>query len=82
MFDTARPEPDAVARLKALIVERFALPETTMVSVAELRCHEPGCPPVETVVTARGDDGTVEDWRIAKPLSDIAADDVDGLSRV
>ncbi len=79
LFDRKRPDAEAVRRVKALVTERFDLPETTTLAVAELRCHEPGCPPVETVVTARDADGRIQDWRITKPLSEVAAADVEML---
>ena len=79
LFDRKRPDAEAVRRVKALVTERFDLPETTTLAVAELRCHEPGCPPVETVVTARDADGRIQDWRITKPLSEVAACDVEML---
>lgn len=80
LFDRARPDADAVRRVKALVAERFELPETTTLSVAELRCHEPDCPPVETVVTARDADGSALDWRIAKPVGEIVAGDIAQLT--
>ncbi|MEL6965694.1 MAG: hypothetical protein AAFO01_23310 [Pseudomonadota bacterium] len=79
LFDRKRPDADAVRKVKALITERFDLPETTILAVAELRCHEPGCPPVETVVTARDTGGSTEDWRIAKPINEITAADIESL---
>ncbi len=79
LFDRRRPDAEAVRRVKALVTERFDLPDTTTLAVAELRCHEPGCPPVETVVTARDADGRMWDWRIAKPLDEVAAADVEVL---
>ena len=81
MFDSNRPDAKAVRRVKALVAEHFELPETTTLSVAELRCHEPGCSPVETVFTARAADGSVSDWRIAKRLADIAKADIELLDR-
>ena len=79
MFDRTRPDAAAVRRIKALVTERFGLPETTTLVVAELRCHEPDCPPVETVITARGSEGSVRDWRIARPLCDIETADIEKL---
>lgn len=79
MFDTSRPDPAAVDRVKAMFVDAFDLSEDTLLSVAELRCHEPGCPPIETVVTARSADGTIADWRVHKPLKDILSEDVAAL---
>ncbi len=81
LFDRARPDAEAVRKIKALIAERFDLPETTTLAVAELRCHEPDCPPVETVVTARQADGSVQDWRIAKAINDIVDADITSLEQ-
>ena len=79
LFDPNRPNPKAVRRIKMLMAERFDLPENTTLAVAELRCHEPDCPPVETVITARQADGSMRDWRVAKPLNDIERADIEML---
>ena len=76
MFDRRRPDGLAIRRLKALVSDCLQLPETTVISVMELNCHERGCPPNETVITARNSDGSMRDWRIAKPLSQIEDKDV------
>ncbi|MCY3880273.1 MAG: hypothetical protein OXF74_13975 [Rhodobacteraceae bacterium] len=36
-----------------------------------------GCPPVETVITARESDGSRQDWRVAKPLGDVERADIE-----
>jgi len=79
LFDRKRPDAESVRRVKALVTDSFDLPATASLTVAELRCHEPGCPPVETVVTVRDADGGIRDWRIAKPLVDVSAADVEAL---
>ena len=79
LFNRSRPDRDAVRQIKELISEGFGLPDTTTLAVAELRCHEPGCPPIETVITARHIDGSVQDWRIEKPIKDITSEDIDSL---
>ncbi|MYA89900.1 MAG: hypothetical protein F4X97_15855 [Boseongicola sp. SB0662_bin_57] len=79
LFDPNHPDPKAVRRIKALMAERFGLPESTTLAVAELRCHEPDCPPVETVITAREADGSVRDWRVAKALCDVGRADIEML---
>ena len=76
IFDRTRPDAKAVRRVKALVAAHVGLPETVTLAVAELRCHEPNCPPIETVITARETDGRARDWRIAKPITDITAEDV------
>ena len=76
MFDRTRPDAEAVSRVKVLVAAHVGLAETVTLTVAELRCHEPNCPPIETVITAREPNGHANDWRIAKPINDITAEDV------
>lgn len=81
MFDSTRPDPAAIDRVKAMFLEAFGLSEDTLLSVAELRCHEPGCHPIETVVTARNGDGEIREWRVHEPIKDITSEDVMALSK-
>ena len=67
LFNRSRPDRDAVRQIKELISEGFGLPDTTTLAVAELRCHEPGCPPEETVITARHEDGSIKIPDVLKP---------------
>ena len=76
MFNRKRPDANAVRNLKKIVAEQFALPDDTTLSVAELNCHEPGCPPTETVITARSSNGMTTDWRIAKAIADIQETDI------
>ncbi|MEO9514491.1 MAG: hypothetical protein ABJH45_23325 [Paracoccaceae bacterium] len=76
MFNTSQPDPDAIARVKALFTEAFQLPDDTLLSLAELRCHELGCPPIETVITARAQGAGMRDWRIGKPIAEITEADI------
>ena len=80
MFNRKRPEANAVRNLKKIVVEQFELPDDTTLSVAELNCHEPGCPPTETVIIARSPDGTTNDWRVAKAIADIQETDIKKLT--
>ena len=69
MFNRKKPDPNIIRDLKQLVLKKFNLPESTILSIAELSCHEPGCPPTETVITARETDGRVTNWRIHKPIN-------------
>ncbi len=80
MFNRKRPDADAVRHVKRLMAATFGLSDDTMLSVAELTCHEPGCPPVETVITMRNTDGEATDWRIAKAVCEIEERDIHGLN--
>ena len=81
LFDRARPDGASVRWIKEQISQGFGLADTITLAVAELRCHEPGCPPIETVITARHAYGYVQDWRIEKPIKDITLIDVEDLTK-
>ena len=80
MFDKKRPNTAAVGRIKDLIKHNLGLPETTILSVVELACHEPGCPPTETIITAHAEDNSRRDWRINKPISEISETDISTIT--
>lgn len=58
----------------------FGLEEGTPMTVAELRCAEPGCPPVETVVAILGAPGSPRQWKVHKPISEVTFEDVERLA--
>ena len=80
MFDKKRPNSETVGRIKNLIKQKLGLPETTIVSVVELACHEPGCPPTETIITAHAEDSSKQNWRINKPISEISEKDISTIT--
>lgn len=63
--------------VKEWVARRLELTEDDLVTVAELACHEPNCPPVETVLAVHKADGTRRDWRIHKPLAEVNEADVE-----
>jgi hypothetical protein len=56
--------------------EELDLPEDTTVVVSELTCTEPGCPPLETVVSVfpEGMDSLLV--KMAKPVADVGRADL------
>ncbi|MFN7595309.1 MAG: hypothetical protein ACK5PT_00835 [Cereibacter sp.] len=46
-----RPDAEAMARLKGWITDLMSLGDKDHIAIAELACHDPGCPDLETVVT-------------------------------
>jgi len=51
LFQSHSPgDPQHVAAVKRWTADAFQLTEDTTVMVTELRCTEPGCPPLETVI--------------------------------
>ena len=79
MFDNKKTNPEIIRNLKAIFIKKFYISEDATISVAELRCHEPNCPPVETVFTIRSSDGSIKDWRISKSASEIQIKDIELL---
>ena len=79
MFNKKKPNVEAIRNLKNLFTKKFKLTESTILNVAELNCHEPGCPPTETVITARTKDKLTNIWRIHKPIQEILESDINLL---
>jgi hypothetical protein len=59
--------------LKSVVLRALGLPRSTVVSVAEVRCPDPGCPDVETLFTVHGTDDAVRRFRFACPLQRLTA---------
>ena len=57
--------------VKAWVTKHLALSQEDLVTVAELACVEPDCPPVETVLTVYGAEGRRRAWHIHQPLDEI-----------
>lgn len=66
----------ALARVKAWTQARFKLGEDVVVSVAELACTLPGCPPVDTVVAFWTAPDRRHHFRVFKPAVDVTEDDL------
>ncbi|MEQ9558195.1 MAG: hypothetical protein RIG67_20685 [Rhodospirillales bacterium] len=77
----SRAKPDGSGqRIKDLVRRRFALDDAATLMVSELRCHEDGCPDVETVIAVMGAARTSLTWKIAKPMALVDAGDIAALA--
>jgi hypothetical protein len=72
--------PGRTTEIKAWAAEALGLTDDVAVMVTELRCTEPGCPPLETVVAVLGGDRPARQYKIHKPLADVTREDVQALS--
>ena len=79
MFNRKKINPEITRKIKMLIQEQFNLTDDTLISLSELNCHEPNCPPTETVITTRALNGESCIWKIAKPISEIKIEDIKKL---
>lgn len=52
LFKQQKPtaSPEAIQRLKTWAYEALDLSTDVPISISQLQCHEPGCPPIETVI--------------------------------
>ena len=67
---------EALARVRAWTRERFRLPETAAIVVAEVACGLPGCPPLETAVAFWTEDATRHQFKVFKPVREVTSDDL------
>ena len=81
MFNKKKPNVENIRNLKLIISEKYNIPENSTLSIAELACHEPNCPPIETIITERTVDGKLKNWRIAKSINDIREVDFENLEQ-
>ena len=72
-----RTAPGRAGEVKGWVTEQLGLTEGDLISVAELACHEPGCPPVETVVSVHASDGRRRQWQVHKPLAEVEKTDIE-----
>ncbi len=80
MFNKKKPNVENIRNLKIIFAEKHNIPENSTLSIAELACHEPNCPPIETIITERNENGKLRNWRIAKPINDIQETDINNLN--
>lgn len=79
MFKKKEPNVIATQKVKDLVYEKFKLDDKSILSIAELNCHKPDCPPKETVITIRDINGNAINWRIHKPINEIVDEDINSL---
>ncbi|BAZ18223.1 hypothetical protein NIES4071_101080 (plasmid) [Calothrix sp. NIES-4071] len=66
-----------IKQIKTWIHEALQLDEEISISLSQLKCTEPGCPPVETVIIVMA--STVQQYKIHKPIEDIQYVDICNL---
>ncbi|MEO0755613.1 MAG: hypothetical protein AAFY78_01935 [Cyanobacteria bacterium J06648_16] len=69
-----RVTPDQLRQLKAWVYQALALDETVPVSISQLSCSEPGCPPLETVIAVMTQ--PPKTYKIHQPAAELGQADV------
>jgi hypothetical protein len=80
LFEAKEP-PNAgkAEEIRSWIEDLFGLPDEAVVLVSELRCTEPGCPPLETVIAILYGPGRRRQFKIHKGIAEIFLADVADL---
>jgi nitrate reductase delta subunit len=67
---------EALRQVKSWTRERFALHDDAVISVSEVACALPGCPPVETIVVFWTAAETRHHFKVFKPVEEVVEDDL------
>ncbi len=76
LFSQPKPSVDPVAlqQLKAQIANLLQLDAETTISINQLQCKEPGCPPIETAIIILTQ--PAQQYKIHKAIGDISTADL------
>ena len=67
----AKPDAEAVARVKAWALAILAAGPDTAVTVNEIVCLDPGCPGTETVLLVMEPGRKTRACKVAKPMDEV-----------
>lgn len=74
-----RIDREVSRRIRAWLRELRRLPDAASISVQELRCAEPDCPDVETVVLIGLGPRCTLQHKIRKPAVEVTREDLDAI---
>ena len=75
LFSKPTPtDPAKIDQIKTWMYEYLNIDLTIPISVSQLRCSEPGCPPIETVIAVMTTPACK--YKIHKPATQIEAGDI------
>ena len=72
----AKPEREAIARVKAWAMAVLGGSADTTVAVNEIVCLDPGCPGTETVILVMQPGRKTRAAKVGKPIDEVTEDDV------
>lgn len=70
----------ASAQIKTWVKKHLGFDASASIMVTELACHEPGCPPLETVIAVLESTGT-RTWKIPRPAIELSTHDIEKTLR-
>jgi hypothetical protein len=81
LFSRNKPkaDPEKIQQIKTWAYQILAVDAETLISISQLACREPGCPPIETVITVMTH--PVQQYKLHKAANDIQEADLYELTR-
>ncbi len=81
LFSRNKPkaDPEKIQQIKSWVYQILEVDAETLISISQLTCREPGCPPIETVIAVMTH--PVQQYKIHKAVNDIHEADLYGLAR-
>ena len=73
---STKPTDGHTKRVKDMVRRAWSIPENVIIMVSELRCHEEGCPDVETVIALMNDGAEPEKVKIYKPMAELNLEEI------
>ncbi|MBW4621230.1 MAG: hypothetical protein KME17_17960 [Cyanosarcina radialis HA8281-LM2] len=74
-----KADPDKIQQLKTWAYQLLEIDSEIPVSISQLRCHEPGCPPIETVIAVMTN--PLQQYKIHKSVAEIEMTDIAQIAR-
>ena len=74
---TPKADPIQIGQLKGWVHEALDVSADVPISISQLACHEPDCPPVETVIAIMT--RPPQQFKLHKPIGDIIQTDIQSL---
>lgn len=71
---TSKAEPEKIKQMKTWLYQLLTLNSDTPISISQLRCTEPGCPPLETVIAVMTN--PIQKYKIHKAIAEIEYVDI------
>ena len=76
-----KKDVDSIIKIKNCVRETFKLSEYETVLVTELKCHEEGWPPIETVIVVLREGTGKEQYKFHKRMDEINFEDIKNITQ-
>ncbi len=74
---TSQVDPEKLKQIKDWAYQELEIDPIISISISQLQCHEPDCPPIETVIAVMTN--PPKQFKIHKPASQIMETDIKQL---